>query len=115
MAISELEGAALDWAAGKISHITMEIVRGALSGRAFVITANGTLWEPSNEWKQCGPMIELHGVDIATDDGGWRAHTHLQADVYGLYGETPLIAACRAIVAAHNPDGYVEVPVELLP
>lgn len=115
--IAELEGAALDWAVlvamgGKVD---LESSHSGLLFATWDDLANSELFSPSTDWSQCGPLIERYGVDIATDDGGWRAHTHLQADVYGLFGSTALFAVCRAIVAAHNPDGFVEVPDDLAP
>lgn len=85
------------------------------------------VFDPTTDWSQCGPLIERYKVDLSyheeyvTDDGKgsvWEAmlseHWLAPADEYDPIGKTPLIAACRAIVAAHNPSGFVEVPDELV-
>lgn len=84
-------------------------------------------FSPTTDWSQCGPLIERYKVEISyheeyvADDGEgpvWEAMLSelwlTPADEYDPIGKTPLIAACRAIVAAHNPSGYVEVPEELV-
>ena len=73
----------------------------------------GRYWRsPSTDWSQGGPLIDKHNVEIL------RAGDCVMAKLYGLTnaagdGKTPLIAACRAIVAAKLGDA-VSVPEELV-
>lgn len=52
-------------------------------------------FSPSTNWSQCGPLIEKYWIGI---EGGsawlWKGDKCI-----GRTGETPLIAACRAIIA----------------
>ena len=66
----------------------------------------------STDWSQGGPLIDKHNVEIL------RAGDCVMAKLYGLTnaagdGKTPLVAACRAIVAAKLGDA-VSVPEELV-
>jgi hypothetical protein len=70
-------------------------------------------YSPSEDWSQGGPLIEKYDVELWRHSGG-----HVVATIHGgkqLYsnGETRLIAACRAIVAAKLGD-QVDVPDELM-
>ena len=101
---SELSGAALDWA------VAVSVGEGMSFARRVKI--NG--YSPSTDWSQGGPLIEQNKVQISPClSGRWMAET---MDVIrlcsGIVGRTPLIAACRAIVAAKLGD-VVEVPDEL--
>lgn len=96
--VSELTGAALDYA--------VEI---AISG--FKPSAKHAFaWQYQNEdrkyystnWRDGGPLITGHKVSISLDDDCWYAAFmegvhHDQWSNAGS-GDTPLIAACRAIV-----------------
>ena len=114
---SELEGAALDWAVavatGYEDHVYTdgggELRHGVLAYR----------WAPSSEWSQGGPLIEQNiimlqhtqGAIIGDAIGEWMA-TATYDDGLCL-ADTPLIAACRAIVAAKLGD-VVDVPEDLV-
>ena len=74
-------------------------------------------WTPSTDWSQGGPLIERYMV--ACDYGRPLADGEKPlwfAQVWkpygGMHGDTPLIAACRAIVAANLGETAL-VPVEL--
>ncbi len=121
---SELSGAALDWAVAK--------VEGQQYSRIchFDGDVNATYLETldySTDWSQGGPLIDKFcsrlssngdrsGPDPETgnhydDPSPWSACAGFTAG-YGQ-GKTALIAACRAIVAAHLGD-TVSVPAELV-
>ena len=131
---SELTGAALDWAVAKCEGEEFEIKDGALVigtryesnsvdddyGCEFDIE-----YRPSQDWAQGGPIIEREGIDLYCNvptntahadpawRGSWRAKYHRCG--FGTemsYGPTPLIAACRCLVASKLGD-EVEVPDEL--
>ena len=96
----DLTGRALDWAVS------------LADGKHRV--CNGWFYEncnPSTDWGQCGPLVDSHDVDFAhaLSSGYWAsARIGLR-----LHGQTRLIAACRAIVAA-KLGGTVQVPKELI-
>ena len=107
---SELEGAALDWAVARSlgEHIGTD--------SEWCI---GVLYSPSINWSQCGPLIRDHiimlqhtqGAVIGDACGEWMATATYDDGV--CLADTPLIAACRAIVAAKLGD-EVEVPSVLV-
>ena len=128
---SELEGAALDGAVAKAVGVTRPEIGddGSLQKRPRIFcTAGGGMgtmpykmeYRPSTDWSVGGPLIAdgvymlcrqnpLFPIPVGTE--GWiAAHEGLPL----LFdGPTPLIAACRAIVAAKLGD-EVEVPEELV-
>ncbi len=71
---------------------------------------------PSTDWAQGGPLIEKYGIGLLSPKQSpcdcWHAST-LHPDFTDYTHPTnPLIAACRAIVAAKLGD-VVSVPAEL--
>ena len=109
---SELEGAALNWAVAMAAGY--DDVRVDLDGHVIVVheendmcgLMESELYSPSTDWSQGGPLIEWYHVDV--ESCPWSAY-------YGrktMHGDSPLIAACRAIVAAKLGD-EVDVPEEL--
>lgn len=114
----DLEGAALDWAvANAVKSDDMD----SLTPKNYRWYCNGTdpdkLWSPSTDWSQIGPLIEEHSLTIVTGNkSGWCAVKDWSMGVVAnTYpdGETHLIAACRAIVAA-KLGAAVDVPDELI-
>ena len=120
---SELQGAALDWAVAEAVGVEVDIRAESPckvhdSGGVWLQPTARRPYMPSSNWGQGGPLIEAYHVDLesnladewagsvaAEDPGGdprWISKT----------GPTPLIAACRAIVAAKMGD-EVDVPEEL--
>lgn len=73
-------------------------------------------YRPDHLWEVGGPLIQSEQIDLQWNgsDGlaSWWEATH-QDRAYRQIGDTPLIAACRAIVAARFGD-TVSVPKELL-
>jgi len=130
--IAELEGAALDWAVAKAAYPDSVISGDRLRVKATVdgeLCTIGSVWigrpgsftrtfEPSSSWLQCGPLIERYKVEFREVGGLVLASPGFSSGFWGkdpIAGECHLIAACRAIVAARNPDGFVDVPDGLYP
>ncbi|MBB1614484.1 hypothetical protein A9978_18765 [Pseudomonas sp. UMC65] len=123
---AELIGPALDWAVAQIEGvktIMMAPRKGepkvpfALFG-SLALTIGGedqSSYAPSTCWHCGGPLIEAYKLDLGAPlenkNGPWNAGTEW-GHPQGYKGETPLIAACRAIVAAKLGD-VVSVPAEL--
>lgn len=109
---SELSGVALDWAVAQVSGEFVRIVKGVVK-RRFNFQGD---WTPSTDWSQCGPLIEREQIDLEWDgvDGQayWWKASHQDIAQFQI-GYTPLIAACRAIVAAKLGD-EVDVPEGLV-
>ena len=123
MKVSELTGAALDWAVakayGKIDR-TGEVSR---IGRQLWCWEDGEhmRYFPSGSWAQGGPIIEREGIDtlvvpctLKLVPKRWAAEFIAKpADNYHrMEGPTPLIAAMRCFVASKLGD-EVEIPQEL--
>lgn len=118
MKVSELTGAALDWAVAKCEGADFYTSAGILyvlwSGKFDVRLTD---YSPSTDWAQGGPIIEREGIAIRKY--GDFPETIWQADKWQFrfaepqaYGPTPLIAAMRCFVASKLGD-EVEVPDEL--
>lgn len=118
--VSELSGAALDYAVAIADG-------GERKPYQFADNEDAPFWDawvfpggrayssftPSTKWSHCGPLIEANKIAVNYDfeDGEWIA-TDLILEEW-VCGETPLIAACRAIVASKLGD-TVSVPAELV-
>lgn len=122
---SELIGPALDWSvlmAIQKTPFTDETARAFFSAaKAFDLSM---ITKFSTDWSQGGPLIEEHKIELlhfGETYGGWDAqlspgdsHYIDQGPGQGQgSGPTPLVAACRAIVAAKLGD-LVSVPAELV-
>jgi len=122
---SELEGLALDWAVAKaVGHdVSATVYYSGLNQYGRVESSRAIdlgEYSPSTDWSQGGPLI-ADGVymlcrqnplsPIPFETEGWiAAHEGLP---FLFDGPTPLIAACRAIVAAKLGD-EIDVPEELV-
>lgn len=112
---ADLEGVALDWAVAKACDA--DIYRrtgGMISDGEFVLMIGDHSggWSPSTNWSQGGPLIAAHRVSVIYSDEfcnpcAWTDSTA------PWHGETPLIAACRAVVASKLGDS-VSVPEVLV-
>lgn len=107
--VSELKGAALDWAVAKCE--------GLCEGDFAWYYDRRDTFKYSTDWAQGGPIIEREGINL--DNYGknprWSAWTPAPDRESGeaqAYGPTPLIAAMRCFVASKLGD-EVEVPDEL--
>ncbi|MBL7231423.1 MAG: DUF2591 domain-containing protein [Pseudomonas sp.] len=114
---SELTGAALDWAVAKAEGMPALIYPTDPHYVYIDMPGRGCgPYMPSHAWFEGGPLIEKYKLDIGApmenQNGPWNAATEW-AHPLGYKGDTPLIAACRAIVASVLGD-TVSVPKELL-
>lgn len=136
---AELIGPALDWAVAETEGIQRFVMGNDWPGNSVVADAadrdrvvicnmigqlvvsrggwsNG--WNPSTDWAQGGPLIEKYAVKIEHFPGETiaskaNARIAMHSTAYWQSGPTPLVALCRAIVAA-NLGGAVSVPEELV-
>lgn len=115
---SQLSGAALDWAVAKAVGLSVAEDCGHFVAEEGTIYLGrvGRAYSPSTNWSQGGPLIQEEQVEICWQgiDGKaafWIAR-HQDAH-YNQSGDSPLIASCRAIVAAELGDD-VDVPAELM-
>jgi hypothetical protein len=133
VATKDLSGAALDWVVGVIEGATpladgrLQWVVGGYEvdytpgqvNNPYMLQHRGYGYCPSTEWRIGGPLIEKYRVDLHYPHGlpgrGWwaQAGTHSQDNPLTAMDATPLIAACRAIVAAKLGD-IVKVPACLV-
>lgn len=118
--VSELQGAALDLAVAMAEGYKWMIEFGAYGSRSRVVAElpdpsvdREMVYRPSIDWSQGGPLIEANKIAVHYDfeDGEWIA-TVLNLEEW-MDGKTPLIAACRAIVASKLGD-VVQIPDELV-
>jgi len=118
MKVSELEGAELDyWTAKAVGNINPRFEEEPLRGEACLIDVDtgfgevvDTPFSPSKEWAHGGPLIEEYSVSLIKvlspqiKGRDWVASLNGNGVKRGT-GETPLQAACRAIVASVYGDG----------
>ena len=107
MKVSELTGAALDWAVAKCEGEEVRLIKGQLE---TLWTDNG--YKPSTNWAQGGPIIEREELSRLScyNHNEWGC---LNGEVF-CEGPTPLIAAMRCYVASKLGD-YIDIPEELTP
>lgn len=116
---ADLIGAALDWAVAKADGVSVSLLPKDNPKEKWQVQRagypHGPYW-PSQDWSQCGPLIEKHRLELIENEDGWAAvKGWIYGEIYQMYpvGETHLIAACRAIVA-DKLGGTVQVPSELM-
>jgi hypothetical protein len=120
----DLVGPALDWAVAKVEGIAVHIGDQDLGEKLRVFVVRGGClptvvgYMPSTEWRFGGPLIDKHLMDFTVEHP--KTIGAALCDENGMYigdravfGPTHLIAACRAIVAAHLGE-VVSVPAELV-
>jgi hypothetical protein len=112
MKVSELTGAALDWAVAKCIYEPDDVV--ICDGRVFAYDDATNGFNPSTNWAQGGPIIEREGISVATDDvEPWCGFIEDdETNTLFFSGPTPLIAAMRCYVASKMGD-EIELPEEL--
>ena len=123
--VSELEGAALDWAVAKCEGFRCHIFHGDLVQIMVEPNSRSSYYfNPSENWSEGGPIIEREKITLSyrdrlmpTGNQGCVAYylSELFEDNGGFHsiGSTPLIAAMRCYVASKLSD-EIEVPEELL-
>ncbi|MFM5112437.1 phage protein NinX family protein [Aeromonas hydrophila] len=119
---SELDGPALDWAVAKAAYKCEPWqIDSELCGTWYAGESDGGYndWEPRRNWEQGGRLIDQFKI------GFLRSGDRIFASIFGddwdysgfnqyeQEGDTHLIAACRAIVAAQF-GVVVEVPANLV-
>ena len=115
MKVSELQGAALDWAVAKCEGF---VDRLDLTPWEFLRYREDHGYEPSTDWVQGGPIIEREKVaiywreyfDEPPEESYWVAT--IDKPLTETQGQTPLIAAMRCYVASKLGE-EVEIPEEL--
>ena len=112
MKVSELTGAALDWAVAKCNgHLDDETII-----RRLEPDEEGWCIAYSTDWSQGGPIIERERISIEDCQDGaglyWEATRIEPPAVSEARGPTPLIAAMRCYVASQLGD-EIELPEEL--
>lgn len=123
---SELSGVALDWAVAQVDEVKTIMLAPkkdepkkpfALFGSIALPVGgeNENGYSPSTCWHCGGPLIERFEIDISRNvdlkddrEMSWSARPD-DGETFWHCGATPLIAACRAIVAAKLGD-EVDVP-----
>jgi hypothetical protein len=113
----KLAGAALDWAIALIEGVTVAIASPQYGTDWRIYKPRfGGKYSPSTDWAFGGPLIQKYGCHLnhilATDS--WQANCWDGRIPGHAPRETPLIAACLAIVSAKLGD-TVQVPKELMP
>jgi hypothetical protein len=115
MKVSELTGAALDWAVAKAEGVDGYIVNESFMTRwTDDECEDGVDYHYSTAWAQGGPIIEREGISVATDDvEPWCGFIE-DDEINTLFfsGPTPLIAAMRCYVASKMGDD-IELPEEV--
>jgi hypothetical protein len=110
--VSELQGAALDWAVAKC-EVGDEFL---FNPDPYTPDENGqpAYFTPSTNWAQGGPIIEREGISVAMDDvEPWCGFIEDDETNTLLFsGPTPLIAAMRCYVASQM-GAEIELPEEL--
>lgn len=113
----DLSGAALDWAVGVAIGLELKVPDGFIrpywhmGGEMYC-----SKFQPSTDWSQGGRLIESHQVSLhcpQTTDDVWAAWIITDKGEVVQAGDTAMIAACRAIVAAKLGD-EVDVPEGLV-
>ena len=112
MSVSELTGAALDWAVAKCEQDGSVNSHGALWFLLWRDRYNQ--WMYSTNWAQGGPIIEREGIALQRWlECGWLADTwNFKFATGHSQGPTPLIAAMRCYVTSKFGD-EIEIPKEL--
>lgn len=122
---AELIGPALDWAVAMAEGAKPERPQDGQVGFGGVHMLCGVRkhrlrgeydYSPSTDWSQGGPLIEKHQIDLCWDGVEGKAmwwNAYNQDFAKQQTHQSPLIAACRAIVAANLGD-VVSVPAELV-
>ncbi|WJN52065.1 phage protein NinX family protein [Pseudomonas asiatica] len=137
--VSNLVGAALDWAVAKAADVRMfemgpdgnwpgnfavtqatqvepAVIRDLMGRLWFEASLRSVPWSPSTDWSQGGPLIDKHGGSVQRDRAvplSTRYSAGPDGDAVWCYGPTPLIAFCRGLVRYKLGD-TVQVPKELI-
>lgn len=121
--VSNLLGAPLDWAVAQVEGIETswrygrELVKVHDRGGIKLIESIRSIYSPSSDWSQGGPLIEKHLGSIHhnphLEDSSCRYSAGPAGAGIWLYGPTALVAFCRTLVLTKLGD-TVQVPKELI-
>uniref|UniRef100_UPI004048323D phage protein NinX family protein n=1 Tax=Rheinheimera sp. TaxID=1869214 RepID=UPI004048323D len=118
--ISELNGAALDYAVAVTIHGSATFLTKPMMSKVpyvFVTTEDGRELRVSysTRWAECGPLIGKFKIDIEHQGNDVLASIYKPHGLNDVdcFGSTGLIAICRAAVAC-KLGNEVEIPEELL-
>ena len=114
----DLTGPALDWAVAKAESELAEqggqvhLVDGLLH---IYNDTSDEPWSPSTNWAQGGPLIEWRMVTVGpAANEGYEAYPYPKESSQPYWGNTPLEAAMRCVVASVlGDDTEVEIPEHL--
>lgn len=112
---SALEGRALDWGVVDVLGRSPEMRGSVPCCESSVLAGKFPVPEFCSRWSDGGLLIEAFGVWLS-DDADDEPQGPWIASIKGggmVYGRSPLVAACRAIVL-NKAGSEVEVPDELL-
>lgn len=122
--VSNLVGAALDWAVAEVEGIEAswrygrELVQVHDRGGIKLVESIRSIYSPSIDWSQGGPLIDKHQASAHYQahlaDAQFRYSAGPAGSGFWCYGPTALIAFCRSLVKAKLGD-TVQVPKELMP
>lgn len=113
MLVKDLIGAELDFYVAKAegkTDVELRTAQRATNKICIVKAAGGRMFDytysPSTQWNVGGPLIHKYGMPLQqiTDDIWESEYSYTTddatVDFKAIYGETPLIAAMRALVAS---------------
>jgi len=120
--VANLSGEALGWAVGKAEGLDVLLAPPVYGNpwRVFVryageVTTRDVRYVPQDSWADGGPLIDKYQITITYHNAPDRTPLATTSGMHPAFqaGETILVAACRAIVAAKLGD-TVQVPKELI-
>lgn len=121
--VSNLIGAPLDWAVAKVESVETswrygrELVQVHDRGGIKLIESIRSIYSPSADWSQGGPLVDKHHGGLHYEahlaDANFRYSSGPGRSGFWCYGPTALIAFCRGLVKAKLGD-TVQVPKELV-
>jgi len=114
MKVSDLTGAALDYAVAQCNETVVQV--GSSGTVYYFIRDNPVVWTPSTNWAQGGPIIEREEISILSVYGRthrWEAECTI-APAHRVKGKGfyPLTTAMRCYVASRLGN-TVEIPDEI--
>ena len=117
--VADLVGPALDWAVAQAEGLPALLYPCDPPYVYIDLPGRGCgPYHPSHNWSQGGPLIEMYQLDFSVEHpqtigAALCDENGMYIDDRIMFGETHLIAACRAI-AAVKLGTTVSIPVELV-
>lgn len=120
MRVSELSGAMLDWHTARAEGVPPDQLEIRATGTLCVRNTPGTNWDGtvitpldySTNWALAGPLVEDRGFTLGIGPGDRGSVSWFADGQYDQtsYGDTALIAICRAVVRAAFGDEVEDLP-----